>query len=97
MLFSEVAGQTPVKEHLIRSANSNRVSHAQMFLGPEGCGKLPLAIAFAQYLNCEDRQETDSCGVCPSCQKAAKLIHPDIHFSFPFISKKTDKKELCND
>jgi len=26
---------------------------------------------------------TDSCGICPSCQKAAKLIHPDIHFSYP--------------
>jgi DNA polymerase-3 subunit delta' len=97
MQFSRIFGQDVAKQNLIRAANANRVSHAQLFLGPEGSGKLALAIAFAQYLNCENRQETDSCGQCPSCVKAAKFIHPDIHFSFPFISKKTEKKELSTD
>jgi DNA polymerase-3 subunit delta' len=66
-----------------------------LFCGPEGVGKLPLALAYAQYLNCTNRQEGDSCGKCPSCVKYGHLAHPDLHFVFPIVKK--DKKELCDD
>lgn len=86
MKLSEVVGHQKTKENLLRSIVEGRVSHAQLFLAPEGSGGLPLALAFAQYMNCENRGETDSCGVCPSCNKMNKLIHPDVHFSFPVVS-----------
>ena len=66
--------------------------HAQLFLGPEGSGKLPLALAYAQYINCQNRQEDDSCGHCPSCIKFNKLIHPDLHFVYP-VSKTKDSSD----
>ena len=87
MLFKEIGGQEAVKRHLINTVQENRVSHAQLFLGPEGSGSLPLAVAYAQYLNCENRQPTDSCGECASCRKYNKLIHPDLHLSYPFFAK----------
>ena len=87
MLFKEIGGQETVKKHLIHTVQENRVSHAQLFLGPEGSGSLPLAVAYAQYLNCENRQPTDSCGECASCRKYNKLIHPDLHLSYPFFAK----------
>lgn len=98
MYFRDVIGQEKIKEQLIRSVAENRVSHAQLFLGPEGCGNLAMALAFAQYINCEQRKpgDPDSCGTCPSCLKASKYIHPDIHFTFPFIFV-DKKKEICSD
>ncbi len=71
---------------LINNANDGRVSHAQLFLGEDGSGHLPLAIAYATYLFCSDRQPSDSCGQCSSCLKIAKLAHPDLHFTFPFVA-----------
>lgn len=92
MFFKEVIGQTATKERLIQSVQGERVSHAQLFAGPEGTGKLALAIAYAQFVACTNRQATDSCGECPSCKKYRKLIHPDLHFVFPVIkTKKFDK------
>ncbi len=85
MQFSEIVGQKEVKEHLIRTVAENRVSHAQLFLGPEGSGNFALALAYAQYISCSERSESDSCGACASCRKYAKLIHPDLHFSYPFF------------
>jgi len=85
MLFREVIGQDEIKEQLIQSVLENRVSHAQLFLGPEGSGAFPLALAYAQFISCTDRGETDSCGICSSCRKYNKLIHPDLHFSYPFF------------
>ena len=87
MLFKEISGQEMVKKHLINTVRENRVSHAQLFLGPEGSGSLPLAVAYAQYLNCENRHPDDSCGECASCRKYNKLIHPDLHLSYPFFAK----------
>lgn len=84
MRFEQVIGQDNIKEHLIDSVRMDRVSHAQMFLGSLGHGGLPLALAYAQYINCEAPTDKDSCGICSSCVKAQKLAHPDIHFSFPF-------------
>ncbi len=83
MKFSEVIGQQAVKERLRASVGENRVAHTQLFLGQEGSGTLPLAIAFAQYLSCTNRKEGDSCGICPSCVKYQKFAHPDLHFIFP--------------
>ncbi len=89
MKFSGVIGQKEIIAKLTRSVSEGRVSHAQVFAGPEGCGKLALAIAFAQYISCENKQGHDSCGSCSSCVKYDKLIHPDLHFVFPVINKGT--------
>lgn len=104
MFFRDIIGQTHIRQQLVRAVAENRVSHAQLFLGPEGSGNLAMALAFAQYINCENKQETslpdgtasfDSCGTCSSCVKAQKIIHPDIHYTFPYI--KDDDHELCAD
>ena len=91
MRFSEIIGHQETKAKLIQTVLDNRVSHAQLFAGPEGNGALALAIAYAQFLNCTDRLPTDSCGVCANCRKYEKYIHPDLHFSYPFFAtQKTD-------
>ena len=87
MRFSEIPGQKEVIDRLISSVNRERVSHAQLFAGPEGCGSLALALAYAQFVSCENRAG-DSCGTCKSCVKYEKLIHPDLHFVFPVIRDK---------
>ncbi len=97
MQFSQIIGQEEAKRNLVQTVQENRVSHAQMFLGPPGSGKLALAVAYAQYINCSGRNETDSCGICPSCQKFAKLAHPDLHFSYPVILNREKKKEVSKD
>lgn len=97
MLFSEVIGHEELKRRLIQSVRESRVSHAQLFLGPEGSGKLPLALAYAQYINCTNRSETDSCGVCPSCRKFMSLTHPDLHFVFPTATNKGVKQNPESD
>ncbi len=83
MQFKDIVGQTEVKERLIKAFNEGRVPHTQLFIGPEGSGSLPLVLAFAQYMNCENRSEKDSCGQCSSCKKYEKFAHPDLHFVFP--------------
>jgi len=97
MFFSEVIGQETVKKTLIKSVKNNRVSHAQLFLGPEGSGNLAMAIAFAQYISCEDKQDEDSCGKCPSCVKYNKIAHPDLHFIFPVATNKEVTKDPRSD
>lgn len=91
MQFSKIIGHQALKQQLIATVKENRVSHAQLFLGPEGSGSLALAVAYAQYINCENKLENDSCGHCSSCNKYEKLIHPDLHFSYPFFAKKNEK------
>lgn len=88
MLFNDVIGQEEVKKHLIDIAQSGTVPHAQLFLSYPGSGGLALALALAQYLNCENRTQHDSCGTCNACVKAQKMIHPDIHYTYPIIAKK---------
>lgn len=92
MQFKDVVGQEEIKNHLVQMAREERVPHAQLFLSQPGAGGLALALAFSQYIVCENKGEKDSCGICPSCQRASKLIHPDIHFSFPVIKKEGEKK-----
>jgi DNA polymerase-3 subunit delta' len=88
MQFKDIIGHDSVKSRFIQTVKENRVSHAQMLIGPAGVGKLPLAIAFAQYVSCLDKKENDSCGLCSSCRKYQKLVHPDLHFVFPVVKGK---------
>lgn len=118
MAFSSVIGQQEVKAHLADMVQHNRISHALLFLGKEGSGALPLAIAFAQYIVCEKvnglptaagpslfgeepapkkASLTDACGECPQCIRAQKLVHPDIHFSYPVIPRKPGDKPVSTD
>src|SRR5271163_367258 len=120
MAFNNVIGQDVIKHHLVEMVQQNRLSHALLFLGTEGGGALALAIAFAQYIVCEnvpavskkggslftdkhpgisneDQTVSDACGFCNACLKAQKLIHPDIHFSFPVIPKKPGDKPVSTD
>jgi DNA polymerase III subunit delta' len=90
MDFSHIPGQKESIDRLIRSVREGRVSHAQLLSGPEGCGSLALALAYAKYVSCENRSDTDSCGTCKSCIKYEKMIHPDLHFVFPVIKNKKD-------
>ncbi|WP_374166239.1 ATP-binding protein [Arcticibacter sp. MXS-1] len=94
MQFSDIIGQDEIKKQLVQTVRENRISHARLFLGPEGSGSLALALAYAQYISCENRLETDSCGECPSCRKYGKLIHPDLHFSYPFFAKHKEDTAL---
>lgn len=94
MQFKEIVGQETIKQRLIATVKENRVSHAQLFLGPEGSGSLALAVAYAQFVSCENKQENDSCGECNSCRKYQKLVHPDLHFSYPFFAKHKDNTAL---
>ena len=97
MLFSEIIGQQEIKKRLIRTVTEQRIPHAQLLRGPEGIGKLGLAIAYAQYISCENRKGTDSCGVCASCVKYKKLAHPDLHFVFPVIKPPSKTSVVCDD
>jgi DNA polymerase-3 subunit delta' len=95
MQFKQIIGQQEIKQRLIQTVKQNRISHTQLFLGAEGAGTLPLAIAYAQYINCAAPAGDDSCGTCPSCIKFEKYIHPDLHFTFPTIA--IDNKKTSTD
>lgn len=114
-------GQAGIKNQLVDLFQQNRLSHALLFLGKEGSGALPLALAFAQYIVCEKvnprsanmqagtslfgdeepaMQRTklpDSCGLCPACQKSAQQAHPDVHFSYPTVTKKPGEAPVATD
>ncbi len=124
MQFSQVIGQQDLKAQLTHMIQQNRLSHALLFLGKEGSGGLPMALAFAQYITCEknplqsgrkkpvtapasmfgeeaaaedESVFTDACGVCSACTKAAKMIHPDIHYCYPVIPRKPGDKPISTD
>lgn len=133
MQFADIIGQSEVKKQLAELLQHNRLSHAILFLGKEGNGALPLALAFAQFIVCEKASPrelrsfpslssgtpggegvislfgeaepvtsikepvSDSCGVCPACLKAKQLVHPDIHFSYPTVTKKAGEKPIATD
>ena len=85
MQFRDIVGQTKLKEKLINGVLKNKTSHAHLFTGNPGHGSLGLAIAFAQFILCENRTKEDSCGHCSSCTKINQIQHPDLHFSFPTV------------
>lgn len=119
MQFKDIIGQQEVKQQLVEVVEHNRLSHALLFLGKEGSGALPLALAFAQYIVCNPNSanttsgpslfgdpepqttsseiRTDSCGTCPACLKAQQLVHPDIHYSYPTVTKKAGEKPIATD
>lgn len=97
MLFRDIIGQKEIKDRLIQSVREGSIPHARLISGQEGTGVLPIAIAYARYLHCTDRNEEDSCGTCPSCLKFNKFYHPDLHFVFPIINKKGSKDAFCDD
>ncbi len=86
-----------MKKRLVQSVTEERVPHAQLYHGPEGTGGLALALAYASYLSCTDRQEGDSCGQCDSCRKYDKLVHPDLHFAFPVFTTKSVSSNPVSD
>ncbi len=97
MFFKDIVGQEELKKQLTETARKGVVAHAQLFCGQPGAGAFPLALAYARYLNCTDRSETDACGQCKSCLQYNELAHPDLHFVFPMIAGKERKKTVCDD
>ncbi|MFN6410097.1 MAG: ATP-binding protein [Bacteroidota bacterium] len=100
MNWDSLIGQEPLKKQLTELVLQNRLSHALLFLGKEGVGALPLAISFAQYLVCEKAVSANlsaPCGVCAACKKVSELVHPDIHFSYPTVTKKPGEKPIATD
>jgi len=93
MQFKDIIGQKPVIDRLLASYRENRVAHTQLLMGEQGTGVFPLAMAFTQFINCNQKQGDDSCGVCPSCKKYAKFSHPDLHFFFPTTTNDSVKKD----
>jgi DNA polymerase-3 subunit delta' len=97
MQFKNIVGQSDIKNRLIQTVKDGRISHAQLFAGGEGSGNLAMAIAYGQYINCLEPSENDSCGVCSSCAKYEKLVHPDLTFAFPVAtSPKAPTKPVSN-
>ena len=96
MFFKDIIGQDNLKQQLISSARKEVIPHAQLFCGKAGYGTFPLTFAYARYLNCTDRSDTDACGKCSSCLKYNELVHPDLHFIFPIASEGT-KKTISDD
>lgn len=92
MTFASIPGLSSVKKLLIDAVRNNHSAHAQLFVGAPGALNLPLALAYATYLHCENKGD-DACGTCAACVKNAKFIHPDTHFVFPLSNVKGDKDE----
>ncbi len=93
MFFKDVMVDSALKQQLVSLADENRISHAQLFLGKNGTHSFALAVAFAQYISCENRHDGDSCGTCPSCLMYNKLQHPDLQLIFPNCNTKKIKKD----
>ena len=92
MLFSEILGQKHIKNHLTQSVDNGRVPHAQLFVGPEGSGTLPMAIAYAQYILCGNINGENNTGNEACNLKFDSISHPDLHFAFPVTSNDKVKK-----
>lgn len=88
MTYKNIIGQSKAKHILRGMADSDRMPHALLLLAPQGAGGLPLALAHAQYIQCSNRMDGEPCGQCNHCTKAAKMIHPDIHYSYPTVGSK---------
>lgn len=97
MQLKEIPGLQFTKDQLITSHKNNKLSHALLFHGPQGNSALPLALAYCQYLACEDPQTDDSCGQCPSCKKFSHHNFPDLHWSFPVANLDSKKKYISDD
>ncbi|MCK9343702.1 MAG: DNA polymerase III subunit delta [Massilibacteroides sp.] len=87
MFFKDIIGQEKLIEHLRHTIEKENLPHAQLFCGPAGHGGFALAMAFAQYLQCDHPTNGEPCGVCPSCKQHQQFVHPDMHFVFPIVKK----------
>ncbi len=94
MYFKEIPGKKDLKHALTHAVEKGRIPHAQILLAKEGYGGLPMALAYASYIMCENKSNQDSCGECSHCRKSHKRIHPDIHFSFPVVKLGDKKREI---
>ncbi len=83
MLFKDIIGLAHIKTHLTHSADAGRIPHAQMFVGPEGSGTLPMALAYARYIVCGNRNGENTTGNTNCNSKFISNSHPDVHFAFP--------------
>src|SRR6478609_3390516 len=99
MLFAEIPGLEETKQSLIGSVTAGHIAHAQLFYGPEGSATLALALAYATYINCENKGASDACGECASCSKMKKMMHPDFHVVMPIsnVKKKAGKGKRDDD
>jgi DNA polymerase-3 subunit delta' len=97
MLFESILGLSHIKNHLISSTKAGRISHAQLFVGPEGCGTLPMAIAYAQYILCESSDEKDEQAKHACNLKCNSLTHPDLHFAYPVANSNKAKSHAVSD
>lgn len=93
MRFSEILGQDYIKNHLVKSASSGRIPHAQLFVGPEGCGTLPMAIAYAQYILCQNSGNENDGGNEACNLKFDSISHPDLHFIYPTVTTEDVKSK----
>ena len=92
MLFNEVFGQEHLKNHLIKSADEGRIPHAQLFVGPEGSGALPMAIAYAQYILIGKEKLQELANNNAAKTKFGEFLHPDLHYAFPVTTNENVKK-----
>lgn len=93
MNFSSIIAQEGIKQILRQQLTTGQIPHAQLFCGPDGCGKLPMALAFAKALLCQSPQNGEACGECRSCKMLQRWEHPDLHFIFPI--KKLKEAPNC--
>lgn len=92
MQYKDIIGLDAIKEYLTRTVQSGKLPHAQLFVGSEGSGTLPLAIAYAQQILCNSSKNKEACTL-----KCDKLVHPDLHFSFPIVTTDKVKKNPISD
>lgn len=97
LTFNDIVGQDGVKAHLRQMVEENKLPHAMMLCGPQGAGKLPLALAMARYLLCHDAVDGGPCGRCDGCRMTESWSHPDLHFSFPVYKVKSTDHPVSDD
>ncbi|MCK0144131.1 DNA polymerase III subunit delta' [Arenibacter sp. F26102] len=97
MLFKDILGLSHIKNHLVSSADAGRIPHAQLFVGPEGCGTLPMALSYVQYLLCGNSGGENNNGNSACNTKFNSLSHPDVHFAFPVSNSDKVKSHAVSD
>lgn len=81
MQYNEVVGQNPIKAYLKKTVETNKIPHAQLFIGPEGSGTLPMALSYAREILCAFSKDKTACEL-----KFNSFTHPDLHFVYPVSS-----------
>ncbi len=96
-MFRDVLGLAHIKKHLATSAGAGRIPHAQLFVGPEGSGTLPMALAYARYILCGNRGGENTGGDDACNRKCEAFTHPDLHFAFPVANSDKVKSHAVSD